>query len=857
LVASSAPLSLPWRAQPLRNQSTTFHGFCKPPFQRCNQAETANRLSGSLVPFIVGTVAEALLAATLQAQDVTYAWLGAITKVEKTPDGTYIYGKATDDSVDADEQIVDADFARKALAEWFSTFANVRQMHSTNMAPAGRGVSLEDLPDGQYVKSKIVEPTAIKLVDEGVYQGYSVGISRPRIVRDSRARGGRIVDGKIVELSVVDRPANTMAKFQIAKMAGNGTTEFVGKTVTLDSILTIEPVVVTRFQKGAHVTVHARDGRGAVNVWEGRVTRRGQFGSVELDTNEYGPGGFVRLEGSDIVAAYKGSVPDIYKGNSTEESVTDESQPDVSKAETLECDACGGTGNDGKCDKCGGSGKVAVTKGADMASITEDVGDIKEDIKDLENDIEDVSGVKADDKDDDKDPDDGDDDSDAGDDDDSDSDAPVFGKDKGATIDVRKGYAVVLQDGAYKVTKGPEVLGSHALKDSAIAQRDSIIRSNRADKAAAKAAAEAAETVTKSASDEEGVAWLARRAHDYTCPAYKTEAVTDAYPLLEKGLSVAVGPSTRDALFASLAGELGVGAASANLGSIASLGKALQALGDLAAAASASDEDVLGKVASAARDEMNEAFKSANPQFGESGGPALPSPSDSITPGQFTRPYIGAGHQRETASATAASIPTTTHPISASDFTRGPLTEGHQRYLVSKMVDLHDGLTAWKPELCRMSAMDAQGSFASDRQPAGAMVSVIPNGATNAPVTTSASAGANMQFPQPAVKSITQEELQLAITKALEPHLTKITTLQQEVDRLGAQPDQGAAPYRGIAVASSQKVARISEAEEAQQSKAERKQADRVEYLRSVASGGDPASRIQAQEALARMGIQE
>jgi hypothetical protein len=74
------------------------------------------------------------------------------------------------------------------MATWFQ-LPNLRQMHSTNLAPAGKGIRLEDTPKGQYVESLVIEPTAVKLVDAGVYAGYSVGISHPRIVRDNKARG--------------------------------------------------------------------------------------------------------------------------------------------------------------------------------------------------------------------------------------------------------------------------------------------------------------------------------------------------------------------------------------------------------------------------------------------------------------------------------------------------------------------------------------------------------------------------------------------------------------------------------------------------------------------------------------------
>ena len=111
-------------------------------------------------------------------------------------------------------------------------------MHSTNLPPAGKGVELTELDDGFYVKSRIVEPVAMKLALENVYGSYSVGISKPRIVRDGRAKGGRIIDGVISEVSLVDFPANTTCKAMVVKMADDGELEEVGGTETIKTAMT-------------------------------------------------------------------------------------------------------------------------------------------------------------------------------------------------------------------------------------------------------------------------------------------------------------------------------------------------------------------------------------------------------------------------------------------------------------------------------------------------------------------------------------------------------------------------------------------------------------------------------------------
>jgi len=145
----------------------------------------------------------------------------AITKSEKQEDGTLkVYGKATDDTIDIDQQICDESWLKKAMPDWFTTGGNVREQHS-NIA-AGVATDYELKEDGHYITALVVDPVSVKKVETGVLKGFSIGIRSPRVIRDQKAAGGRIVDGQIVEVSLVDRPANPNAKLMLAKAADNG-----------------------------------------------------------------------------------------------------------------------------------------------------------------------------------------------------------------------------------------------------------------------------------------------------------------------------------------------------------------------------------------------------------------------------------------------------------------------------------------------------------------------------------------------------------------------------------------------------------------------------------------------------------
>jgi len=140
----------------------------------------------------------------------------AIIKADKNEDGTLtVYGKATDDAIDSDNQICDAGWLNKAMPDWFKTGGNIREQHS-NIA-AGVAKELETKADGHYISVLVVDPTSVKKVEAGVLKGFSIGIRAPRVVRDQKAANGRIIDGQIVEVSLVDRPANPNAKLIMAK----------------------------------------------------------------------------------------------------------------------------------------------------------------------------------------------------------------------------------------------------------------------------------------------------------------------------------------------------------------------------------------------------------------------------------------------------------------------------------------------------------------------------------------------------------------------------------------------------------------------------------------------------------------
>ena len=171
------------------------------------------------------------MAATLTRDGELTLFSFPIAKTETDGDGNVlVYGKASDGSIDSDEQIIDPDFAAKAIRDWLGDGANVRVQHNPQRDPAGVGIDMDtDEHGGTWVKSKIIEPVAQKLVLGGALRAYSVGIARPQITRDAGARGGRITGGQVVEISLVDRPANKNCGIQLVKAAKDGHAELSGE----------------------------------------------------------------------------------------------------------------------------------------------------------------------------------------------------------------------------------------------------------------------------------------------------------------------------------------------------------------------------------------------------------------------------------------------------------------------------------------------------------------------------------------------------------------------------------------------------------------------------------------------------
>lgn len=254
--------------------------------------------------------------ATAITDELTYLSF-PITKFEKNDEGDIVViGKATDGSIDSDDQIVDPKWSAKALSAWMETGGNVRVQHQAMRDPAGKGIGVQidrDGDGGHWVKSLVVEPVAKRLVEKGVLTAYSVGIARPVITRDptGKARGGIVTGGTLAEISLVDRPANKNCGLMIGKAAAGdrgdlelvgqlfGDPEFLAKASTEQELLTKDAGATLTAGPETAKTVNAPDGQGTDDSSDGDDGDGGQASAQATDADTQDDDG---QDGDDAVS---------------------------------------------------------------------------------------------------------------------------------------------------------------------------------------------------------------------------------------------------------------------------------------------------------------------------------------------------------------------------------------------------------------------------------------------------------------------------------------------------------------------------------------------------------------------------
>jgi hypothetical protein len=141
---------------------------------------------------------------------------GAFTKAEVQSDGTVrLEGIASSETEDDQGETVQAAAMRAAIPEYMR-FPALREMHQ--LSAAGTTLEADVGHDGvTRIVGHIIDPVAISKIKNRVYRGFSIGGQVTG--RDPVNR--KIITGlKLNEISLVDRPANPEAIFDVWKAGG-------------------------------------------------------------------------------------------------------------------------------------------------------------------------------------------------------------------------------------------------------------------------------------------------------------------------------------------------------------------------------------------------------------------------------------------------------------------------------------------------------------------------------------------------------------------------------------------------------------------------------------------------------------
>lgn len=153
----------------------------------------------------------------------------AISKVEDNADGTItVEGTASSESVDMDGEVVKAAAIEAALPEFmrYGT-GNLREMHQPLAAGTVDEITVAD--GVTKIVGKVVDPVAITKVKTQVYKGFSIG---GKVTARDDLNKKHVTGLKLVEISLVDRPANPDAVISMWKAEELDETDETAKAET-------------------------------------------------------------------------------------------------------------------------------------------------------------------------------------------------------------------------------------------------------------------------------------------------------------------------------------------------------------------------------------------------------------------------------------------------------------------------------------------------------------------------------------------------------------------------------------------------------------------------------------------------
>lgn len=153
---------------------------------------------------------------------------GTDFEVKASGDDWIIEGMASTDAVDSYNEIIESEAYRKHLSK-FLEFPVVLSQHNFRGDPIGKVLQAEIRGNGLWVRV-LISKTAFKvwqLIQEGVLKAFSVGFIGRRIEISSDDTPDVWKEIELIELSVVNVPANREALFTVAGSKGFDLSEYI------------------------------------------------------------------------------------------------------------------------------------------------------------------------------------------------------------------------------------------------------------------------------------------------------------------------------------------------------------------------------------------------------------------------------------------------------------------------------------------------------------------------------------------------------------------------------------------------------------------------------------------------------
>jgi len=122
-----------------------------------------------------------------------------------------VWGYASTPELDSQGDRVETEAIRAALPAYMK-FGNVREMHERRAVGKTKEATVTD--DGLYIGVKVIDRDAWEKCQEGVLSGFSIG---GRVTKRDPSDRSRVTGLILSEISLVDRPANPSAVFDVVK----------------------------------------------------------------------------------------------------------------------------------------------------------------------------------------------------------------------------------------------------------------------------------------------------------------------------------------------------------------------------------------------------------------------------------------------------------------------------------------------------------------------------------------------------------------------------------------------------------------------------------------------------------------